>query len=131
MGRDGKTSAPQQQQGRTDPTMTIKTASIAALSLLAFALPASGALALDRHVRVTNDTSYTIREFYASNVGSNNWEEDILGREMLEPGQTININIDDASGYCKYDFRAVFEDGGEAIKQRVNVCEISRFTFTE
>ena len=111
--------------------MSIKTAGLAALSLLFLAVPASSALALDRHVLVINDTSYTIREFYASNVGASSWQEDILGDAVLAPGDTINVNIDDASGYCKYDFRAVFEDGDEATKRAVNVCEVAEFTFTE
>ena len=111
--------------------MTSTTATIAALSFLLAALPATASLALDRHVLVTNDTSYTIREFYASNGGAESWEEDILGDAVLQPGDSVNVNIDDASGYCKYDFRAVFEDGDEATKRAVNVCEVAEFTFTE
>ena len=111
--------------------MSTKIAGFAALSLLLLAVPATSALALDRHVLVTNDTSYTIREFYASNVGASSWQEDILGNDVLVPGDSINVNIDDASGYCKYDFRAVFDDGTEATKPAVNVCEVARFTFTE
>jgi hypothetical protein len=111
--------------------MSTKIAGIAAFSFLLLAAPATSALALDRHVLVTNDTSYTIREFYASNVGASSWQEDILGNDVLVPGDSINVNIDDASGYCKYDLRAVFNDGTEATKRAVNVCEVAQFTFTE
>ena len=89
------------------------------------------ASAYDRRVVVVNNTSTAIQEFYASNTGQNDWQEDILGNDMLQPGQEVTINIDDGSGYCKYDFRAVFEDGAEAIKAGVIVCEVGRFTFEE
>lgn len=111
--------------------MSTKIAGFAAFSFLLLAASATHALALDRHVLVINATSYTIREFYASNVGASSWQEDILGDEVLQPGDTINVNVDDASGYCKYDFRAVFDDGTEATKRAVNVCEVVKFTFTD
>jgi hypothetical protein len=102
---------------------------------LAFAamatLGATSANALDRRVNIINETSYVIVEFYASNVGERDWEEDILGADILEPGASVMINIDDGTGYCKFDFMAVFDDGGEVIKEDVNVCEISSFRFTQ
>jgi hypothetical protein len=87
------------------------------------------ALAVDRHVRIINNSAYDIREFYASNVGTNDWEEDILGRDILPSGYSVNINIDDRSGYCRYDFRAIFEDGESVVTEGVNVCEVGEFTY--
>lgn len=102
---------------------------------LAFAAAATlgifSANALDRRVNIINATSYDIIEFYASSVGVRDWEEDILGPDILEAGESVVINIDDGTGYCKYDFLAVFDDGEEVIKGNVNVCEISSFRFTE
>ncbi len=92
---------------------------------------AAGAGAEDRRVRIINETSYTITEFYASNVGADTWEEDILGLDTLPPGESVVINFDDGTGYCKFDFKAVFSDGDEAVKRGVDVCEISSFRFTE
>ncbi|MBE0579456.1 hypothetical protein [Devosia sp.] len=68
---------------------------------------------------------------YASNTGSRSWEEDILGRDILPSGSSVVINIDDGSGYCKYDFLAVFEDGDEVVSNDNNVCELSDFNFTD
>lgn len=84
----------------------------------------------DRRVNIVNQTRFTIMEFYASSVGQNNWQEDILGANVLPAGRSVVVNIDDGTGYCLYDLKAVFEDGDEAIKYRVNVCEISTFNFT-
>lgn len=102
---------------------------------LAFAAVATlgitSANALDRRVDIINETSSVIVEFYASSVGVNDWEEDILGPDVLAAGASVMVNIDDGTGYCRYDFMAVFDDGEEVIQENVNVCEISSFRFTE
>lgn len=90
----------------------------------------AGAYAADRVVEVTNKTGQTMVEFYASVTSTNSWEEDILDEDVLEDGDSVDVNVDDGSGKCIYDFRAIFESGAEAIKRGVNVCQISTFTFT-
>lgn len=85
----------------------------------------------DRRVRIINETSHTIMQFYASNIGQTSWEEDILGQSTLPPGQSVVINVDDGTGYCQFDFKAVFDDGDEVTKSRIDVCEVSSFRFTE
>jgi hypothetical protein len=103
----------------------------AALALAILALGVVQASALDRRVRINNNSSYDIIEFYASNTGSNSWQEDILGKDILPAGSSVMINIDDGTGYCKYDFRAVFEDSDEVTSTDNNVCELSDFSFTD
>jgi hypothetical protein len=78
----------------------------AGLALALLAASTMSASALDRRVQINNRTSYDIVEFYASNTGTSNWEEDILGSGILPSGSSVMINIDDGSGYCKYDFLA-------------------------
>lgn len=104
---------------------------IAALALVILAAGTITAEALDRRMKIINNSSMAIREFYASNTGTNNWEEDILGVNVLAPGESVIINIDDGSGYCKFDFKAIGEDGREAIAGDINVCEMETFTFND
>lgn len=85
----------------------------------------------DRHVKIINETDHTMVRFYASNVAAKSWEEDILGETVLKPGQDVRINIDDGSGHCLYDFRAVFDDGQSLEKHNINVCEISSYRYTQ
>jgi len=87
------------------------------------------AFALDRRVSIVNDTNYDIIRFYGSNKGSKSWEEDILGSDILPAGSTVQINFDDNSGYCKFDFKAVFSDDDVLIRKNVNICEIGTFTY--
>lgn len=99
---------------------------LSAFLALATALPAA---ALDRRVTLINNTGFTIVEFYGSNTGADSWQEDILGADVLPSGSSVVINFDDATGYCMFDFRAVFEDGDVLERGDVNICEIATFTY--
>lgn len=102
----------------------------------AAAAPPAGAPAIqsrdgyDRHVTIKNRTGWTMLRFYASDSRSDDWEEDILGSDVLESGQDVRINIDDGSGACIYDFKAEFTNGQELTRSRINVCEVSEYTYT-
>ncbi len=102
----------------------------ALLGLAAFAFVAS-ASAEDRHVKIINETSATIVHFYGSNAGSDSWEEDILGQDVLKPGQSVNINFDDGSGYCLFDFKAEFSDGDTLIRRGIDVCKTGTYRYHE
>ena len=89
----------------------------------------SAAIAANRHVDIVNDTGMTMSEFYASATGTDDWEEDILGSDTLAAGEVFDIDIDDGTGACKFDFKAVFTDGSSHVRRAVNVCSISTFTY--
>ncbi len=88
------------------------------------------AQAANRHVDIKNDTGETLTEFYASVTKTDDWEEDILGDQVIEDGETFDINIDDGSGSCRYDFKAVFEGGDVMVRKNINVCEVATYTYT-
>ncbi|MDB5559159.1 MAG: hypothetical protein JWQ36_2093, partial [Enterovirga sp.] len=96
---------------------------------LAVVASLSGAEAANRKVDILNKTGMQMRQFYASSTGSKTWEEDILGRQVLDDGETFEADIDDGTGACRFDFKGVFADGEEVIKRNVNVCEVGTFTF--
>ena len=84
----------------------------------------------DRRVRIINATGVTMTHFYASNSGEEDWQEDILGQDVLRSGASVVINIDDGTGACLYDFKARFSDGDELERYRINVCQISEYRYT-
>ena len=83
----------------------------------------------NRNVTIVNQSGYDITRFYGSNSGSNSWEEDILGTSILANGSSANINFDDGSGYCTFDFKVVFADGTEGIEHGVDVCQVGTYTI--
>lgn len=84
----------------------------------------------DRRVRIINGTGVTMTHFYASNSGQDDWQEDILGEDVLLSGASVRINIDDGTGACLYDFKARFADGDELVRNRINVCQITEYRYT-
>lgn len=89
------------------------------------------ASAADYRINLVNATSQSIERFYASNVGTNHWEEDILGVNILHPGHYVRINLYDGSGYCRFDFKTVMESGQTIVRRNVNVCGITEYTIYE
>ena len=103
---------------------------VAAAALLAGAAASTVAFAADRRVNIVNKTGLVMTHFYASNSGTDSWEEDILGRDTLADGETVQVDINDGSGACKFDFKAVFENGASLERQGIDVCQVSSFTYT-
>ena len=105
---------------------TTKIAAFAIVATIGIMATAQQASAFDRRVLLINNSHETIREFHASNVSRSDFEEDILGDRVIPPGGQMVINIDDRSGYCRYDFLAVFNSGQRLVKSGVDVCTVQR-----
>ncbi len=83
---------------------------------------------LNRNVLIVNRTGRTIYRFYGSNVGTNSWQEDILGNQVLPSGSSVNIDFNDGTGHCNFDFKIVFPDGSYVEDYNINVCVIGTYT---
>ena len=97
----------------------------------AFLISISAAQAQDRRIRLINESSQRIEEFHASNVNRRGWEEDILGRRVLNPGQSIVINLNDGTGQCRFDFLTVMANGTKIEKRNVDVCRLETYRITD
>jgi hypothetical protein len=91
----------------------------------------TSAAALDRRIKIINSTGQTLTNIYASNVGEEDWQEDMLGSGSLGAGDSVIANLNDGSGYCKFDLKAVFEDGQSVVRRRVNICEVEQWEITD
>ena len=98
--------------------------------LLAFA-PAAQAEDLD--FELTNDTSAVITYFHASPTGVDEWEEDILGSEVIGPGESVTVTIADGRDVCEYDMRFEFDDesGLEVLTDTQDLCALGAYTVEE
>jgi hypothetical protein len=101
-----------------------------AAAFLAAALVTSTASANDYRVTIVNKTGMAMKHFYASVTSTNAWEEDILGKDVLEDGESVEVEIDDGSEKCHYDFKAVFENGASLERADIDVCKTESFTYT-
>jgi hypothetical protein len=83
----------------------------------------------DRTVYVINNSSGMLVDFYASNSGQVSWQEDLLGGRVIRSGDAAPAYIDDGTGSCRYDLKAVFSDGTTATEWGFNVCEQASWTI--
>lgn len=90
---------------------------------------AVSAVAENRWMSISNDTGVTMLRFYASNRGSTSWGRDWLGSDVLRSGYYIDLNFDDGTGYCMWDFKAEFSDGDTVESMSVNVCAESTWQY--
>ncbi|MEO4001590.1 hypothetical protein [Mesorhizobium sp. CAU 1732] len=97
------------------------------LSLLATAIPAQ---ADDLVFMLDNQSSYSIVEFYASPSDVGNWEDDILGTDVMASGDSGRVTIADGREQCEYDLRIVFEDG-DVTEDTTDLCETGSYTVTD
>lgn len=101
-----------------------------AAAVLAAAL-ASPAAAIDRRVRIVNDSTHNIVRFLAANVDRPDAMDNLLGDDILPAGGSLVLNFEDGSGYCRYRFRAEFEDGMSLARDSVNICEVGTYRYTD
>lgn len=86
----------------------------------------------NRVVKVINRASDPIYHLYISNVDENSWGPDQLGYfEWIGTNRYRNFNMDDGTGHCLYDIKAVLSDGREAIQSHFNVCSSSSFSVVD
>jgi hypothetical protein len=79
--------------------------------------------------RIHNHSGANIVRLYVSDSRHRNWEEDVMGRDILRPGEDTNINFNGPVNRCLFDIKAIFSDGNSAEKHNVNLCTISDFYF--
>ncbi|WP_158922748.1 hypothetical protein [Acidisphaera sp. S103] len=91
----------------------------------------SSAKSHDRYVEIVNDSHLAIVSFYASNIGSDSWQADVLGTAMLPPGKHLRINLDDGSSYCRFDLKTRFIDGTSVVRHDGDICSVTQYTLTD
>ncbi|MBM2810580.1 MAG: hypothetical protein HW416_1339 [Chloroflexi bacterium] len=104
--------------------------SILAAAVL-LALGAMTASADQRDFTLINGSAITITNAYVEKSDLNTWGEDVLGLDVLPPGESIDITF---SGYdadeCLFDIKVIGRNGEEGYLYKVDLCVISRVTFS-
>lgn len=100
-------------------------AAFAAMLSVAIALPA---FAEDLVFTLSNQTASDLTEFYASPVGVDNWEDDVLGNQLLAAGASGEVTISDSRSNCEYDLRMVFADG-DVLEDTADLCDTGSYTI--
>lgn len=71
-----------------------------------------------------NQTGVDVYSLYISESSSDDWEEDVLGEDMLLDGDRVDISFSGRSA-CLWDMLVTDDEGGEVAFQGINLCEAS------
>ncbi|WP_239056611.1 hypothetical protein [Wenzhouxiangella limi] len=83
---------------------------LALTGLLLLAVAGSVQAQQNYYVDVTNQTGFTIFYLYVSPADAKDWEEDVLGSEVMLHGQTRRVTLNNYFSPI-FDIRLVDEDG--------------------
>jgi len=76
-----------------------------------------------------NATGVEIHELYVSPHTSNEWEEDILGKDTLADGESVKITFEDREKHVHWDLKVVDGKGNSIEWTDLNLIEISELTL--
>lgn len=98
----------------------------AAVLGLGFAAAAQ-AQTTDPSFRLNNRSNQTIMELYVSSSAVSNWGQDLLGANVLPPGQTFIVRL--PNGQCVNDIRIVVEGGRAIERMQINTCNLTDINY--
>ena len=75
-----------------------------------------------------NQSGQTIRELYISLSSQSNWGQDRLGNNVMNPGQSIWINLP-PGGSCNSDIRVVYMNGSANERRNIETCNRNGVTW--
>ena len=107
---------------------------LSALLVLLIPCVASEAFASGgKTVLVTNNTSYTINEFYASPSNADGWDTgtNLIAGQSVAPGQAVTVTVADGRDDCTYDLMAILYGAAQyAYEYGVDTCSGGVWSIT-
>ena len=76
-----------------------------------------------------NATGVEIHEVYVSPHSSDDWEEDILGKDTLPDGESVKITFEDREKHVHWDLKITDGKGNSIEWTDLNLIEISELTL--
>ena len=93
------------------------------------ALAASAAHAGDQDFSLVNKTGSTIASIMVSPHDQKSWGADILGQDVLDSDQTVDIKFHPDADDEFWDLKVVDKDGHEIVWSNLDLLKISKLTI--
>ena len=78
---------------------------------------------------LVNKTGLVIMEVYLSPTTTDDWEEDVLGADVLEDGGKVDIKFGSSETECNWDLKIVDEDDDDVEWTKLNLCTANEITL--
>ncbi len=98
--------------------------------LLAVTMMFSGtASAGSQDFELVNNTGYDIYFVYVSPNNVNDWQEDVMGQDVLSNGDSVIVTFPNSERASRWDIKAEFDDGSALYWRNLNLNAISTVTL--
>lgn len=78
---------------------------------------------------LVNKTGLTIMEVYLSPTNSDEWGEDVMGKDVLANAEKVEITFSSGETECNWDLKVVDEDDDSIEWTKLNLCTASEITL--
>jgi len=100
-------------------------------SLLAMVMIQNAFAADPRDFVLNNNSAVDLAFVYVSPTATDDWGDDILGSGLLPAGQSADVTFKRFDGEtCSYDIKVMGVGGEEGYLYKVDLCTVSRVTFS-
>jgi len=106
---------------------TMRTLALGICLIVATLAPASAQSKLDFTLK--NDTGIVIYEVYVTPNDSDDWEDDIMGKDVLADGESVDITFSRSERTCNWDLKVVDEKDNEIEWTELDLCKASHITL--
>jgi hypothetical protein len=110
--------------------MQFRTLATVAAAAALMVLTPTLASAAPQDFELTNATGYDLKNLYISPTTTNDWQDDVLGEDVLANGQAVKIHFPGGRGEtCEWDLKVTYSDDSSHEWTNVNLCTISAVTI--
>lgn len=98
----------------------------ARLSIAGFGIAmafSTSAYASDADFKLINKTGYQIDSVYVAPTSSNDWGPDIMGRDAVPDGGSVNVVFPHGGSACKFDIHVKYNDGEKVEWGNIDLCQ--------
>lgn len=113
----------------TTNTTTTNTVAVVAAPAANEAAPVDAADAGKQNFEIINKTGHSVVNFNVSPANENDWGDDILGKEVLNDGESAKVTFERGATECLWDLKATYDDDDTTEMKGVDLCKIGTVTL--
>jgi hypothetical protein len=99
-------------------------------ALIALAFSGTLLAAGGQDFTLVNKTGLTLHHVYISPSDEKSWGEDVMGKDTLDDGESVEIKFHRSEESCKWDLMVDDKDGNKVTWTGFDLCKITEITLS-
>ena len=102
---------------------------VAVIAALTLSSPLGASQRKNLDFTLVNRTGVDIMEVYLSPTSDDEWGDDVMGRDILEAGEKVDIKFSSEETECNWDLKVIDEDDDEIVWAKLNLCTANEISL--